>query len=480
MIGLIDTHAHIDGDSFDEDRHDMIQRAFDNGLEAIIIPAIESKNYDKIIHLCDNYPQIYCGMGIHPHNVANATDLDIELVKQYADHKKVIAIGEIGLDYYYDFAPKEIQKEMFRKQLILAKQLDLPVIIHNRESDKDLLSILKEEQDGTLNGVLHCFSSDLDTLNQALDVNMHISFTGNITYKKSTLSDIVKAVPLDRIMVETDSPFMTPVPHRGKRNEPSFVKYIAEKIAEIHDLQFEQVCTMTSNTAKKLFRLSMLIVLFSAITGFSQSIYAQISDDSTEYEEEIIPQNPYSRTFGIGLFVATNTAIEQLTFEQKTNSRSTRSYDGNAALGFSLGYNIIDPIMIEAGYLYTRNNKPIELGYSTLPNTYEIFNISMRAIANPRSKVAFFAIGGLSFISNTILGDIRNVIGFNAGAGFMVQIPTDYGIFVPTAEWRLDFEGEDYRTGNEDIDRKFKGWGPVTINSFYSLPKLTIFWYPKF
>jgi hypothetical protein len=309
---------------------------------------------------------------------------------------------------------------------------------------------------------------------------MHISFTGNITYKKSTLSDIVKAVPLDRIMVETDSPFMTPVPHRGKRNEPSFVKYIAEKIAEIHDLQFEQVCTMTSNTAKKLFRLSMLIVLFSAITGFSQSIYAQISDDSTEYEEEIIPQNPYSRTFGIGIFVATNTAIEQLTFEQKTNSRSTRSYDGNAALGFSLGYNIIDPIMIEAGYLYTRNNKPIELGYSTLPNTYEIFNISMRAIANPRSKVAFFAIGGLSYISNTILGDIRNVIGFNAGAGFMVQIPTDYGIFVPTAEWRLDFEGEDYRTGKEDIDSKFKGWGPVTINSFYSLPKLTIFWYPKF
>jgi hypothetical protein len=104
----------------------------------------------------------------------------------------------------------------------------------------------------------------------------------------------------------------------------------------------------------------------------------------------------------------------------------------------------------------------------------------MRAIANPRSKVAFFAIGGLSYISNTILGDIRNVIGFNAGAGFMVQIPTDYGIFVPTAEWRLDFEGEDYRTGKEDIDSKFKGWGPVTINSFYSLPKLTIFWYPKF
>ena len=259
---MIDTHAHIDADVFDEDRDQMIAQAFANGVKAIIIPAIEPDRYDGVLSICNQYENIYCGMGVHPHNANDYSAPVEDRIIALLENPKVRAVGEIGLDYYYDFAPKDVQQEVFRRQLNIAKSYDMPVIIHNRESDDDMIEILQEEQNGELKGVLHCFSSDLTMLHKALDLGFHVSFTGNITYKKSILDEIVRATPLDKIMIETDSPYMTPVPHRGKRNEPQFVRFIAQKIAEIHALNLEEIITMTSNNAKSLFRLPLFLIVF--------------------------------------------------------------------------------------------------------------------------------------------------------------------------------------------------------------------------
>ena len=189
---MIDTHAHIDADAFDEDRDEMITNAFASGVEAIIIPAIEPDRYDRVLTICNQYEHIYCGMGVHPHNANDYSATVEDRIIALLEDPKVKAVGEIGLDYYYDFAPKDIQQEVFRRQLNIAKTYDMPVIIHNRESDEDMIAILKEEQNGELKGVLHCFSSDLNMLEKALALGFHISFTGNITYKKSILNEIVR------------------------------------------------------------------------------------------------------------------------------------------------------------------------------------------------------------------------------------------------------------------------------------------------
>ena len=157
---MIDTHAHLDSEAFANDREEVIKRAFEKGIESIIVPAIEPSAFNNVLAIADSYQNVFCSMGVHPHNASELTDDTLSRIEENAKHSKVIAIGEIGLDYHYDFNPKDVQLDAFRKQLQLSKKLGLPVIIHNRESDKDMLSILKDEQDGTIKGVLHCFSSD--------------------------------------------------------------------------------------------------------------------------------------------------------------------------------------------------------------------------------------------------------------------------------------------------------------------------------
>jgi TatD DNase family protein len=481
---MIETHAHIDAEVFDEDRDAMIQHAFQAGVQAIIIPAIEPPRFNKVLQICNDWPgKIYCGMGIHPHHAAQVSDSDLAIVEDLAiKNKSVVAIGEAGLDYYYDFAPPDVQQYIFTEQIRLAKKLKLPIIIHNRESDRDMLRILEKEQDGTLQGVLHCFSSPPDILEAVQKLGMHISFTGNITYKKSVLDPVVQAALNDRIMIETDSPYMTPVPHRGKRNEPAYVRFIAEKIASIKGLTIQQVVDMTTHTSKKLFGLALSLLLFFVL---GTAAYAQSTKDiadSTD-EEEILeepaapPPNRFSRTFGIGLSAATNTIVETIDFLQRAGSRSTRSYEGILAFGGALGYNITDHFMVEAGYLYSRNNQPIIRGFSDNPNTHQIVNFTLRAVANPRSRVAFYAMAGPSFIFNRILGVSSSSIGLNAGAGFKIHIPTSFGMLMPVAEWRLDFDFND-QNRDLDIDPQYRDRGPVNVSAFFSLPRLTIYWYP--
>jgi TatD DNase family protein len=486
---LIDTHAHIDADVFDEDREEMIAQAFSHGIEAIIIPAIEPNRFDGVLSICDKHEHIYCGMGIHPHNAVEYSDEIEKRIITSLSLPKVKAVGEIGLDYYYDFAPKDIQREVFRRQLNIAKEHALPVIIHNRESDEDIIEILHDEQNGELKGVLHCFSSDLDMLRKTLDLGFHVSFTGNITYKKSILDEIVRATPLDRMMIETDSPYMTPVPHRGKRNEPQFVRFIAQKIADIHALTFEEIITMTTQTAKSLFKIPLILMFI--ILGLS-SIPLMAQDDREEDSDEqvqTIEANPYERFIGFGPSVATNTIVETLTDIDRPERRDTRSWDGNPSFGFSVAYNPLEFLMLEGGIMHTRNNAKLNNalpipGTPTDPDVYTVVNFTARAIANPRSKVAFFALGGINFQSKRI--HATNIsytddsqLAFNAGAGFMVNIPTSFGMIIPIAEWRLDFESKN-NTILLPNEQKYQDWGDIEISTFYSLPRLTILWYPKF
>ena len=181
---MIDTHAHIDVTAFDEDREAMLDRARAAGVTAIIVPDIERSRRSHLKEVVDAHPDLYRGVGIHPHHAGEMTQHDLDEIATQCTEPKVVAIGEIGLDYYYDFCPPDVQKLYFREQIRIAKAHNLPIIVHNRESDSDVMEILREEQDGSLRGVLHCFSSDVAVLDQAMDLGLHVSFTGNITFKK--------------------------------------------------------------------------------------------------------------------------------------------------------------------------------------------------------------------------------------------------------------------------------------------------------
>ncbi|MFN8361612.1 MAG: TatD family hydrolase [Candidatus Kapaibacterium sp.] len=483
---MIDTHAHIDSEQFDTDRPEMIERAFAAGVEAIIIPSIGPEGFGNVQAIVDSDPRIYRGIGIHPHNANDATRDNLERVERESTNTRVVAIGEIGLDYYYDFAPKDVQKAAFRAQLHIAKRRNLPVIIHNRESDEDILSILREEQDGTLQFVLHCFSSSVDVLHRALDLGAHVSFTGNITYKKSTLADVILQTPPDKIMIETDAPYMAPVPHRGKRNEPSFVGLVAQKIAEIHTLSLEKVYSMTSQTARSFFRLGlgilMLGFLLSTVTPYS--IWAQsrsssrTTDDRTDEAEveEVEPANPYSRTLGIGLMMGTNTIVESIEC-LATGKRESRSYEGILLYGIAAEYCLTDHIQFEGSYVYSINHKVVEenpgLGYS--PNLHQFITLTARFVANPRKPICFFATGGSSIILNRIFDAHSTQNAFNFGIGLYGNIPSNYGIIVPTAELKFDFPLQ----SNQYNDVKCGGL-PADVGRFYSLVRLGVQWYPKF
>ncbi len=279
---MTDTHAHLDHEAFDSDRDEMIQRTFDNGIKKIVTIGCDEKEISQAIELAEKYENIYAAVGFHPENCKTnncGSDSQIarvaEKLKTFAKHLKVVAIGEIGLDYFYsnDEEIKSTQKELFIAQLKLARELGLPVIIHCRASKDnpsdaydDLLEMLKNYGGKDLSrcmtgikGVIHCFCGTREQAKQFSDLGLHISFTGNITYFKKDSAEVLQAVreiPLNKILIETDCPFLSPIPHREKRNEPMFVKYVAEKIAEIKEISVDEVERMTDKNAEKLFRLS--------------------------------------------------------------------------------------------------------------------------------------------------------------------------------------------------------------------------------
>jgi TatD DNase family protein len=257
---FIDTHAHLDYELFDEDRERMIQRASDEGVDAIVTIGTDMASSLRAITLTEKYDHVFCVIGLHPTDTINFEDSMLETFRQMARHKKVVGLGETGLDYHWPDSPKEIQQRVFRKIVRLACELDLPIVIHNREADDDVIEILRDEkqQDGSshLRGIMHCFSGDEKMLAASLDLGFYISLAGNLTYKKSHLPALVQKIPEDRILIETDAPFLSPVPHRGKRNESAFIKLTAQKLAEILNKDLTWVGARTSENARRIFGLS--------------------------------------------------------------------------------------------------------------------------------------------------------------------------------------------------------------------------------
>ena len=250
-IGLIDTHCHIFYDKYKNDISEVVARAKTEKVNKIICVGIDIETSKKSIKLSEKYESIFATVGFHPHEAKNATNRYLDTIRSLVKTPKVVAVGEIGLDYYYKHTDKKQQIKVFREQLELAKDLNLPVVIHNRDSDNDLYDNIKNSK--VNKGVIHCFSSNVNFANKLFELGLIISFTGIITFSKE-LQDVVKEIPLSKIMIETDSPYLTPVPFRGKRNEPYMVAEIAKKIAEIKNISFDEVVNATTNNAKQLFK----------------------------------------------------------------------------------------------------------------------------------------------------------------------------------------------------------------------------------
>ncbi|MBU3911637.1 MAG: TatD family hydrolase [Candidatus Omnitrophica bacterium] len=253
---LIDTHCHLDFKDFDPDRQELIVRSREQGIENIINVGSSLEGTEKSIALSQKYDFVYASAGIHPHEADRINRNDLERFSRLMDSEKVVAVGEIGLDYFRDIASRDNQKRLFRKMLGAAKEKGLPVIIHNRDAHEDTLRILKEIMGDSVNGVMHCFSGDETFLERCLGIGMFVSFTCNITFKKAEkLREVVKLVPVDRLFLETDAPFLAPQAFRGRRNEPAYVRFLAEEIARIKDMSFEEVARITTINAKSFFNL---------------------------------------------------------------------------------------------------------------------------------------------------------------------------------------------------------------------------------
>ena len=263
MSHMIDTHCHLDFDRYDEDREAVVERAHAAGVQQIIIPATDIPSCEKAQQLANEFDEIYFAAGIHPNDIGTWDDTVLQTIQQFAQHPKCVAIGEIGLDYYWDKTSRDVQIAVFQQQLALAARLELPVIIHNRESSEDVISILEDwyaTLPSTLQkrpGVLHSFSGDWSMAERALAINFYLGFTGPITFKKAEETRrIAQRTPLERILVETDGPFLTPVPYRGKRNEPAYIPYIVEQLASLHDLPRDKMASITTDNAVRLFNLT--------------------------------------------------------------------------------------------------------------------------------------------------------------------------------------------------------------------------------
>ena len=253
---LFDTHVHLNDDQFDEDLEEVIERARENGVERVVVVGFDEKTIKRAIELIDTYDFMYAAIGWHPVDAIDLTDSYLEWIEELTAHPKVVAIGEIGLDYHWDKSPKDVQQVVFRRQIQLAKKLNLPIIIHNREATEDVVTILEEEGAAEVGGIMHCFSGSPETAKRCLDMNFYISLGGPVTFKNAIKpKEVAKAVPLDRLLIETDCPYLAPHPYRGKRNEPSYVRLVAEQIADLKEVSFEEAAKATTENANRLFKI---------------------------------------------------------------------------------------------------------------------------------------------------------------------------------------------------------------------------------
>ena len=252
---LIDTHCHIYLPEFDQDREQMIERARNLGVEEFYLPAIDSSTHLKMLDLEDQIKDgVWAMMGLHPCSVNEKVEEELALVESWFEKRKFIAVGEIGLDYYWDTSFAEQQKMAMRSQTDLALKYDRPIVIHSRNSIDDCIEIVQEKQNGSLKGVFHCFSGTLEQAKKIIDLGFYLGIGGVLTFKNAGLDKVVGELTLDALVLETDAPYLAPVPYRGKRNEPAFVSIVAEKLATLKNMQLKEVSAITSTNAKKLFQ----------------------------------------------------------------------------------------------------------------------------------------------------------------------------------------------------------------------------------
>ena len=254
---LIDTHTHLDFDRFDGERDAVIDRARDENVKAMLTIGVDYKTSVAAVKIAEEYTNVFAAVGVHPHDAKSMTDEHFADLRDMLSHPKVVAIGEVGLDYHYDYSPRDVQRRVLRQFLDLSLDTQMPLIIHTRESDEDVLAVIQAKAKEGWRGVFHCFAGDEKMARKVIDLGFLVSFTGNITFKKSTSLHVMETVPLEKMMIETDSPFMAPVPNRGKRNEPAFVKIVAEKISEAKGISFEEVAQITTKNAIDLFGLEI-------------------------------------------------------------------------------------------------------------------------------------------------------------------------------------------------------------------------------
>ncbi|TSB45074.1 TatD family hydrolase [Alkalicoccobacillus porphyridii] len=253
---LFDTHVHLNADQFDEDIEEVIERARDADVERMVVVGFDEKTIHRALELIEAYDFLYAAVGWHPVDAIDMTDDHLIWLEELAAHPKVVALGEMGLDYHWDKSPKDIQKEVFVKQIHLAKKVNLPIIIHNRDADQDIVEILEAEGAKKVGGIMHCFGGSVEIADRCLKMNFYISLGGPVTFKNAKRpKEVAKHVPLDKLLIETDCPYLAPHPNRGKRNEPSYVSLVAEEIASLRGMEYEELAKQTTQNANRLFKM---------------------------------------------------------------------------------------------------------------------------------------------------------------------------------------------------------------------------------
>ncbi|GAB5466579.1 MAG: hypothetical protein Kapaf2KO_20150 [Candidatus Kapaibacteriales bacterium] len=490
---LIDSHSHIDGEQFESDLDQVIERAKDQNVRKVIIPAIEPSGYDRLLEICDKHEALEFGIGVHPHSSGKVSTKDYDRIEQTAYSRGPVAIGEIGLEYFYDFVPVLKQKEVFAWHLSLARQSGLPALMHTRDAEHDVLDMYEKEKGkpggDKLNGVMHCFSSDIEVFERAMELGLTVSFTGNVTFKKFDRTASVEAVPMDKFMLETDAPYMAPVPNRGKRNEPSFLPNVAQMVADIKQIDVSDVIHSTTENALRFFRLTAIAILtlMFSVTIYGDDRYDGYEDDD---EEEYDPEATYNRkSLGFGGNFGTNTIINSIdrTNEDGNIEEIPRSYDGLFGIGGGLYYNLSKNIVFEAFYNRSVDNSVVE-EFGLDPYVYQLIMGHVHYIFNPTNAIQFSvsAGAGIDFTeesykeSDGVTNFTVQGSSFTAGGSFNIGYDIDLGssgVLNVNAGWYLlyplgEFEGLFLFPGETQ---------PInsTFTRSYSLPRFALVYYPN-
>ncbi|MHB1629133.1 MAG: TatD family hydrolase [Bacilli bacterium] len=253
---LFDTHSHLNDPALSDQADDIVARALADGVTRIVVPGYDRQSSLLAMELAEKHAGVFALVGFHPHDAKDVTDADLIDLESWCRHEKVVGVGEIGLDYHYDNSPRTVQDRVFRSQIAIARRAALPVVIHDREAHADIVAVLKAEQAGEVGGVMHCFSGSAEMAAECLSMNFYISFGGPITFKNAKKPvEVAQKIPADRLLIETDAPWLTPEPYRGQRNEPAYVRFVAQKMADVRKLTLDAVAELTYNNANRVFAL---------------------------------------------------------------------------------------------------------------------------------------------------------------------------------------------------------------------------------